>query len=367
MYLRNRMVTISKLVIIMLLLLVAFDQQTGHAQAVDEVEEEATRPRRTVHRPWPPDNGFGRLSPLEMPQLASVEAAPAPVPRGTLVERKTNMSRAVGEESPYFQRIWLTYYGRPDVPIMGILGEYPIEELIPVLREEAANYAAAAGPDITIQPAFHLVYGMATRAPGPNNAYLGYLEEERVMEYIEAGQAEGFGVILDVQIGALSPAESILPALPYLAYDNVHLAIDPEFAMVRPGQAVPGNPIGYVTAEEVNAVQAVIQEYMEENEIEGTRILIVHQFLDSMIVNKADITPDAPNIALTISADGWGGPWGKISKYNSFVDADTPFAAFKLFYRWDEPLLLPAEVLGEEPYRDSDFYMDVTPNLIMYQ
>jgi hypothetical protein len=65
--------------------------------------------------------------------------------------------------------------------------------------------------------------------------------------------------------------------------------------------------------------------------------------------------------------DGWGGPWGKISKYNSLVSMDSPFTAFKLFYRWDEPLLLPEEVFGSRPYRGSDFFMEVTPNLIIYQ
>jgi hypothetical protein len=49
------------------------------------------------------------------------------------------------------------------------------------------------------------------------------------------------------------------------------------------------------------------------------------------------------------------------------VNVDSPYVAFKLFYRWDEPLLLPDEVLGNRPYRGTDFAMDVTPNLIIYQ
>jgi hypothetical protein len=175
-------------------------------------------------------------------------------------------------------------------------------------------------------------------------------------------------VILDVQIGALSPSIAISPALAYLKYPNVHLAIDPEFAMSHKNQTVPGNPIGFVTAEQVNEVQAVVDAYLAEQKLPGPRILLVHQFQSDMIVEPEKLdTSSYPHVALTLSVDGWGGPWGKISKYNSLVTAASPFTAFKLFYRWDEPLLLPDEALGNRPFRGSDFFIEVTPNLIIYQ
>ena len=290
------------------------------------------------------------------------------VPRGTITERMTSLAQQADVTSPYYNTTWLTYYGRPNVPIMGILGEYPIEELVPLLREEANAYDRANGDGLAVMPAFHLVYGMATKAPGEDNSHLGFMAEVEVMAYIEAAEAEGWGVILDVQIGALAPTEAITPALAFLKYPNVHLAIDPEFAMVHPGQSVPGNPIGYVTAEQVNEVQAVIDAYLAAERLPAPRILLVHQFQSSMIVEPEKLDKSThERVALTLSVDGWGGPWGKISKYNSFVTSDSPYSAFKLFYQWDEPLLTPHEVLGNQPYRGSDFFMDVTPNLIIYQ
>jgi hypothetical protein len=87
-----------------------------------------------------------------------------------------------------------------------------------------------------------------------------------------------------------------------------------------------------------------------------------------MIVDRDQLDMASyPHVALTLSVDGWGGPWGKISKYNSLVTVDSPYVAFKLFYRWDEPLLLPDEALGNRYYRGSDFGLDVTPNMIIYQ
>jgi hypothetical protein len=85
-----------------------------------------------------------------------------------------------------------------------------------------------------------------------------------------------------------------------------------------------------------------------------------------MIVNKEKLDTRYDQIALTISADGWGGPWGKMGKYNALVDKETEFSAFKLFYKWDDPLLTERQALGIDPYSNSA-YIEVTPNLIIYQ
>lgn len=298
--------------------------------------------------------------------MADGAANSAAVIRGSVTERLTGAAQRAQEDSPFYRTTWLTYYGRPAVPIMGILGEHEIEELTTLLKAEAAAYDAANGDELGVLPAYHLVYGMATKAPNNDGSHLVFLEDSTVEAYIEQAEEEGFAVILDIQIGALTPAESLAYGLPWLDYTNVHLALDPEFAMAHAGQAWPGDPIGYVTATQINEAQALMQAYLEENEIAEQRVLLVHQFLDSMIENKTDLDWDFPNIVLTLSADGWGGPWGKISKYNSFMDAQTRFTAFKLFYRWDEPLMTPREALGVDGYGEQGF-IEVTPNLVIYQ
>jgi LysM repeat protein len=315
-----------------------------------------------------PEGELPDASMLPVARADGDRSQPIIVPRGTITERMTLLAQQADATSPYYETTWLTYYGRPNVPVMGILGEFPIEELVPILREKAEVYSRANGDSLKVMPAFHLVYGMATKAPGADGSHLGYIEESEVLAYIEAAEAEGWAVILDVQIGALSPTEAIIPALRYLKYPNVHLAIDPEFAMVYPNQRWPGNPIGYVTGDQVNLVQGVINTYLAARRLPGPRILLVHQFQSSMIVEPEKMDMNGySGVALTLSVDGWGPPWGKISKYNSFVTPDSPYAAFKLFYRWDEPLLTPDEALGNEPHRGTDFYMDITPNLIIYQ
>ena len=287
---------------------------------------------------------------------------------GAITERMTVFAQAVDETSPYHKQTWLTYYGRPGIPVMGILGEYDdIDELADILIEQARDYEIANGWDLSVSPAFHLVYGMATKAAGDDGSHLAYLEDEIVMDYITKAAEADFGVILDVQIGALSPVEAISKALPYLEYEHVHLAIDPEFAMAHPGQFWPGDPIGYVTAEQVNEVQKSIQRYLRSNRLQGERVLLVHQFQSNMILEPEKIARDVDQVAVTVSVDGWGGPWAKISKYNSLVTPDSPYVAFKLFYRWDEPILTPKQALGEEWDPGTELFIDVTPNMIIYQ
>ncbi len=207
----------------------------------------AATPQETVGvlpRPVPPSNRFALLNPRSF-LAPAIDIAPAEAgdmviaPSGLITERMTSLAQTASAESPFFGQTWLTYYGRPGIAEMGILGEYEIADLAPLLRKQAREYDIANGRGLGVMPAFHLVYGMATVASGDDGNHLAYLEHEAVMAYIEAAAEEEYAVILDVQIGALSPTEAISLALPYLAYEHVHLAIDPEFAMVHEGQAWP--------------------------------------------------------------------------------------------------------------------------------
>jgi hypothetical protein len=306
--------------------------------------------------------------PTTAPQPTTVPpVTPTPDPnRPSMTARMTKSARYAAYNSPFHETTWVTYYGRPGVEVMGILGEFSIEELIPKLQEQAAIYDEANGPDLDVEPALHLVYGMATKAPGDDNTYLAFIRDELVMEYINAAAENDMSVILDIQIGNMTPAEALAVGLPYLQYPNVHLALDPEFAMSHPNQERPGNPIGFVTTSQINEAQTLMTDYMRENKIRGRRILIVHQFIESMIREDDGPFDRMYKIDLVVTADGFGGPWPKISKYNDFMNPQVEFSGFKLFYRWDEPLMTERQVLGIDRYPNID-YMNITPNLIIYQ
>jgi hypothetical protein len=95
---------------------------------------------------------------------------------------------------------------------------------------------------------------------------------------------------------------------------------------------------------------------------------MVHQFFEEMIINKWAIEWDNLMLDLVFCADGWGDPWGKIGKYNAFFADrdDVAFTAFKLFYRWDVPVLTERQVMGVDAYNE-DLGIEVTPNMVIYQ
>ncbi|MCB0076401.1 MAG: hypothetical protein KDD73_03185 [Anaerolineales bacterium] len=288
-----------------------------------------------------------------------------PASRGSVKARMTRGARRTAPNSPLHNVTWVSYYGRPNVDIMGILGEFDLDELADRLQTQADAYDDANGPEVGVQPAFELVHGMALCCQNEDNSFLGFLDDEIVEAYINAAQERGFAVVLDVQIGNLTPQEAMARAFKWLKYDNVHLAFDPEFAMREPGQEKPGQPPGYVTAQEVNEVQQAMRDYMVENDIPGRRVLILHQFLLSMIKNKEELE-QIYKVDMVITADGWGTAWQKLGKYNSFIYDDVEYAGYKLFYRWDDPVMTEAEALGAALH-PGHVYMDFTPNVIIYQ
>jgi len=248
----------------------------------------------------------------------------------------------------------LAFYGKPDSRSMGILGEYPKEELVRLLRGYARLYDEENG-DAGIVPAFYIIYG--TCWPGGE---IGYLRDGLLREYIELARHEGFLVFVDHQIGRYPVEEAVKSLLPYLEYPNVHLALDPEWRTQAPMEE-----IGSVTAEEINAAQRTIDGYLASRGIPGRKMLVLHQFKEKMIEGRAGVRADFERVILVHTADGFGSPELKRANYSYNAKAgNLPVKGFKLFFKtkvkgagYDEPLLTPPEVLALEP----------RPSLIIYQ
>ena len=247
----------------------------------------------------------------------------------------------------------VTFYGHPHDPAMGIVGEYAIEDLGAMLEREAANYAAA-DPSRPVIPAFEIIATVAQRDPGVDGTYILDTSLETLTTYIDYAAANGMLVILDLQIGRGTVASEIEKVRDLLAFANVHLAIDPEFAVAE-GE-IPGEYIGSVTAESITYAQQVLAEISAEQGI-PPKLLIVHQFREDMIQNKEQLAP-YPGVQLVIDADGYGAPELKTAVYNFLVrDEPVEFAGVKLFYRQDVPIMTPQEILALVP----------SPDVIIYQ
>lgn len=247
----------------------------------------------------------------------------------------------------------VAFYGHPHDPNMGIAGEVSMEELATAVRDEAANYAAA-DPTKPVIPAFELIATVAQRVPGSDGTYILDTDHETLTTYINYAETQGMLVFLDLQIGRGTVANEIEKVRDLLARPNVHLAIDPEFAVAE-GQ-IPGEYIGSLPAESIAYAQEVLAEISASNGI-PPKILVVHQFREDMIQGKGQLAP-YPGVQLVIDADGYGAPELKTAVYNFLVrDEPVEFAGVKLFYRQDVPLLSPKEILSLVP----------APDVIIYQ
>ncbi|MDR2246892.1 MAG: hypothetical protein LBE17_09565 [Treponema sp.] len=248
----------------------------------------------------------------------------------------------------------LAFYGHPLSQKMGILGRYSIEELDVKLSALAEEYRAVSGGR-GIRKAFYIIYG--TVWP---KGEIGIIQEEVLQRYIQYAQEKDILIIIDHQIGRYKPEDAMRKLLPYLRYPNVHLALDPEWRTNKPMRE-----IGTVTADEVNTVQRIMSDYLREQNIQGERLLVIHQFNWRMIQEREKVTANYEGVQLVHCADGFGTPAIKRESYAYNAKAgNLPVKGFKLFYNfnipgagYDSPLMSPADVFNLNP----------RPYVIIYQ
>jgi hypothetical protein len=248
----------------------------------------------------------------------------------------------------------LAFYGKPNSPSMGILGEYSKEKLAPLLEGYARLYDDANG-EFGIVPAFYLIFG--TCWPEGD---IGILNRTIVESYIEFAAERGWLVFLDHQLGKYGVSDSVRLMLPYLRYPNVHLAIDPEWRTLKPMQE-----IGSITGTELNEAQGLVDDYLRDNDLPGIRMLVVHQFKPAMIRDSQTVRAGYDRVVLVHTADGFGSPPLKKNTYATNARSmNMPVKGFKLFFEskvigagWDKPLMKPEEVLALDPM----------PMVVMYQ
>ena len=245
-------------------------------------------------------------------------------------------------------------YGKPNAYTMGIIGQYSLENIEPVMDKFIKMYDEA-NKERGIIPAFYLIYG--TCWPGGE---IGILSNSVTRKYIEFAAERGWYVYLDHQIGKYTVEQAMNKILPFLKYPNVHLALDPEWHTTKPMEV-----IGSVTADEINKAQEMMDKYIKENNISGRRMLVIHQFNAIMIKNRQNIKTAFDRVQLIHCADGFGSPHLKKESYafNAFAK-NIPLKSFKLFLKptvqgagYDWPLMKPEEVFALNP----------RPYLIMYQ
>jgi len=247
----------------------------------------------------------------------------------------------------------LSYYGFPRVAEMGILGEYDMAELLPLLQGQAAEYEQA-DPSRPVKLAFEVITSVAQQWQQDDGSHLAYISMDRLQEYVDFTAENDLLLILDMQFGRKTVQEEVDAVREMLKYPHVHLALDPEFA-IDEGE-VPGTVVGQIDAADIQYALEELATISEENGI-PPKMLIVHQFIESSITNREKIVP-VPGVQLMLEIDGFGTPDEKRSTYAVLTSGSSiEYYGFKLLYTTeDDPRMTPSEVLSLDPIPDIVIY-----------
>jgi len=246
----------------------------------------------------------------------------------------------------------VAYYGNPHSKKMGVLGEYPEQQMLSMLDKAVAQWKAA-DPSTPVIPAIHLVTVVAQGAPGPDGGWRRRENPQTIEQAYNWARSRKGLLFVDIQAGHSTLQAELPLLLKYLERPDVHLGVDPEFYMHYKREGVrPSAKVGQMMASDVNYVINTLDKLVAEKHL-PPKILIVHRFRADMVPDAENIRP-TPRVQVVMDMDGWGPPWLKFDSYRDYiVSHPVQFTGFKLFYHNDakkgDPLLTPKEVLQLRP------------------
>jgi hypothetical protein len=246
----------------------------------------------------------------------------------------------------------VAYYGNPHSKKMGVIGEYPEQQMLGMWDRTVAAWKAA-DPKTPVIPAIHLVTVVAQGAPGSDGMWRRWEDSSMIERTYKWAKSRNGILFLDIQASHSTLQKELPRLLPWLARPDVHLGVDPEFYMhyEREG-ARPSSKIGMMMASDVNYVIRTLDKLVADKKI-PPKILVVHRFTKKMVPDAENIRPTS-RVQVVMHMDGWGPPWLKFDSYRDYiVDHPVQYTGFKLFYHNDtkkgDALLTPSELLQLRP------------------
>jgi hypothetical protein len=243
----------------------------------------------------------------------------------------------------------VAYYGAPQDQQLGALGIGKPSAMARRLERAAKPYGRKSRP---VLPAMELIAVVAAAHPGPGDRYNLRQPDSVIRRYLKAARKAKSLLILDIQPGRSDFFTETKRLRKWLKEPDVGLALDPEWRM-GPGE-VPGDVIGSVTAREVNATTAWLDQLVRRENL-PQKLLLIHQFTDDMIPESE--LKERKGLAYVLNVDGFGTQGLKVAKYKEFAGQATGFRhGFKLFYQEDQGIMSPQQVMRLTPRPDVVVY-----------
>jgi hypothetical protein len=245
---------------------------------------------------------------------------------------------------PYRRHVAL--YGNPTTPSLGALGEQPLAEAITRVQRLAAEYQQLA--DVPVVPTFEIITTVASSVADDDGNYSTESEPQDIRPYIDAAAQAGMHVVLDLQPGRTDFLAQAQRYEEFLKQPHVGLALDPEWRL-GPNQ-VHLRQIGTVGAAEINSVVTWLADLTRDNNL-PQKLLILHQFKQSMISERATVDTSRDELAVLVHVDGQGPTAAKFTTWNTLRGDPPPnvWWGWKNFTDKDPQMLTPAQTMAIDP------------------
>ena len=241
--------------------------------------------------------------------------------------------------------LYVALYGHPGAPVLGSLGEQDVESAVDRAQSVARGYVGSGRPVVAT---FEIIATVASESAGADGDYSNEFPESTFQPWIDAAADAGMHVVLDLQPGRDTFPSQLAEIEPLLVHPHVSLALDPEWR-VGPTERPGGGRIGTVEGVEVNQTIDALDALIRRHGL-PPKMLVVHQFTDSMVTNRSIIRGTA-HVRVVFQMDGFGSLSLKQDSWDRMV-AGLPRGAltgWKNFYDEDRPTPTPDETLAQLP------------------
>jgi hypothetical protein len=300
------------------------------------------------HDPRADPAAISALSAARPQQVIALGAGFRPVRRlaARLAVAETGVQLPGGGEVLFPMRRLVALYGHPGTPALGVLGEQDLTASVARAKKTAARYRRLS--KVPVIPAFEIIATVAEGSPGPDGSYSYQTPIADLLPWVRRASRAGMYVVLDLQAGRASLLTQAKEYKRILELPNVGLALDPEWKL-QPGQR-PLRRIGSMTASEINGVSNWLAGLTARHHL-PQKLLVLHQFLLSMIGNENKIDTRHDDLAIIIHMDGQGTPTDKQQTWQAVTGAAPRhvFFGWKNFYVKDHPMLSPRQTMTRLP------------------
>lgn len=293
-----------------------------------------------------------------------------------------------GSESWLRKSVLLTIYGR-GFGVAPILGRLGYDTSLADMHRQVQPYKAGIKKwdgHRRVVVAVHLIYGMATNpcSAAANCVFTLTADDVNLVNtYIKPAMKRHWLVILDTQLGTSSPAQAVeqMIHLGLLKYDNVEVAVDPEFHLSQPyaPDLIPGLAFGSISAQQINGAERVLNRYVMKEKLPHKKILLVHEFMLNMVTDRSQVLNHMHGVQVVFNADGLGPPGLKVETYETLVGPQfhygVRYRGIKLFLpnpavdaeHTDDPVMQWPQVFGKWPvlFSGQEYRMRPPPNVVI--